>query len=987
MSLKPSHLFAKGQKYHDFELTKAVEIPELNCFLRELTHTPTGAQVMHISNDDPENVFCLSFQTLPDSSNGVAHILEHTVLCGSKKFPVKDPFFAMTRRSLNTFMNALTGSDFTCYPAASQVPKDFYNLLDVYLDAVFHPNLKELSFLQEGHRYEFAVPDDPESPLEHKGIVFNEMKGSLASPNSRLSEAMNEALFPKITYGYNSGGDPKVIPKLTYQELRAFHTEYYQPSRCLFFFYGNMPLEEHLDFITQKTLKDAKKLNPVAPVPPQPRFSKPHFLSLNYPVGPEEDLSDKSIVSFGWLTCHILDQQDLLALSVLELILMDTDASPLKLALLKSGLCKQATIYTDAEISEVPIVMVLRGCRAEDADKLEEVLRSTLQEVIQKGIPLEMVENVMHQLEFHRSEIGGNHTPYGLSLFMRSALLKQHGGAAENGLMIHSLFDQLHRRNLEDPAYLTGLLRKYFLDNKHFVRLILNPDQELASKELAEEREELDRVKKELNSAEVKQILHKTVELAEYQKQNDDQDVDVLPKISLTDVPKSSKRYPLQQETCGDLGVFHHNVFTNKIVYADLIFDLPNLSQDELPLLRLLSALMTQMGSGNRSYEETLEYIQAYTGGVSAFPVLYLKAEDYRQYSSSFSIRGKALYRNAHKLFPLLKEIATTVDLTDKDRLKEIIHKHYVSLESGLIQSAMRYATNLAASGLDAASAISSYWYGLNYYLFIKNLANDLDNQLDGLITKLMDLQRRLGAFHHPHLLITCDSGKYDELKAHGFFGLQELPKGTFTPWKGNYPSLDIVSQGRIISSPVAFTGHVLPTITYVHPDAPALSIAASLIDNLVLHPRIREQGGAYGSGAVSSTSSGNFYFYSYRDPNIFNTLNIFREAVQSILAGDFDEDDLEESKLEAVQNLDAPVAPGSRGEVAYIWMREGKTPEIRQANRNKLLSVTKEQVIEAVRKHIVPNIEKGITVVFAGKELLEKENALMEKPLPLESI
>ncbi|MBA2727468.1 MAG: insulinase family protein, partial [Parachlamydiaceae bacterium] len=361
-----------GYRYKDFVVTSSVEIHELQCHLYELVHLPTSAQIMYIANDDPENLFCLSFQTLPDNSDGVAHILEHTVLCGSKKFPVKDPFFGMTRRSLNTFMNALTGADFTCYPAASQIPKDFYNLLDVYLDAVFHPNLNLFSFLQEGHRLEFAQPDDPSSPLEFKGVVYNEMKGAMASATSRLHEILNEALFPDITYGYNSGGEPTEIPSLTYEKLKEFHKKFYHPSRCLFFFYGNFPLEDHLDFIDQHTLQHTVKFLPLPQLPLQPRFTIPKIIEAKYPIAPDEDTEYKTLIGFSWLTCHILNQKELLALSILEALLLDTDASPLKKSLLKSGLCKQVSSYMDTDLSEIPFTIILRGCDAESAPIIKE---------------------------------------------------------------------------------------------------------------------------------------------------------------------------------------------------------------------------------------------------------------------------------------------------------------------------------------------------------------------------------------------------------------------------------------------------------------------------------------------------------------------------------------------------------------------------------------------------------------------------------------
>jgi len=394
MKTQEQELTKHGDTYRNFRLTYLKEIPEIRCTLRELVHEPTGAHVLHLANDDPENLFCLSFRTTPTSSNGVAHILEHTVLCGSEKYPIKDPFFAMTRRSLNTFMNAMTGADFTCYPAASQVPKDFYNLLEVYLDAVFAPKIEELSFKQEGCRLEFAKPEDPTTPLEYKGIVYNEMKGVLASPSARLDDILSEALCPDLTYGFNSGGDPKVIPQLTYEEFKTFYDTYYHPTRCLFYFYGNLPLTDHLDFIADKTLDKAKGAEPLPPIPRQPRYTQPIKRSGTYPAGPDVDDSDKAYVTLGWLTCHILDLDEVLALEVIDSALMDTDASPLRLALLKSGLCKQAGSSLEDEISEVPFTITLRGCEASNADAIEKFILDELKRIAKEGIPekLELIK-------------------------------------------------------------------------------------------------------------------------------------------------------------------------------------------------------------------------------------------------------------------------------------------------------------------------------------------------------------------------------------------------------------------------------------------------------------------------------------------------------------------------------------------------------------------------------------------------------------------
>ena len=988
--ISKTHLFSVGQSYLDFQVTKSQDIPELQCKLIELTHLPTNALVMHLSNQDPENLFCLSFQTLPDKSDGVAHILEHTVLCGSKKFPVKDPFFAMTRRSLNTFMNALTGSDFTCYPASTQVPKDFYNLLDVYLDAVFHPNLKQLSFLQEGHRLEFADPEDPNSPLEHKGVVFNEMKGVLSNPGARLSEMLHAALFPDITYGVNSGGSPPAIANLSYEELVNFHKTYYHPSRCLFFFYGNMPLQHHLDFISENALKGVEKIAPLPPIPFQKRFQKPLKIETRYPISEDEDKRDKSFISFGWLTANILQQQEILALDILQIVLMSTDASPLKKALLKSGLCKMASSHMDTDIHEIPWTITLGGSNPENADACEELIYATLISLVKEGIPLDLVENAMHQHEFHRSEIRADGVPFGLSLFMRSALLKQHKTLPEEGLKIHSLFDEIHRLSLEDVNYFGKLIKKHLLDNPHFVRIVMAPDKELASIEFKQEKEALEKIQKTLSDSEKKALVEQAKTLALFQQQQEHENIDVLPKVTLDDVPKSARHLILEKEKVGVLEVFHHPVFTNKIVYADLIWDLPYIQEADLPTLRLFTDLLTQMGAGGRSYSDNLEYIQANTGSIGAHLTFNVQAKDSNSIAPTINIKGKALHSKSKNLFQLLKDFSETVDFTDKSRLLEILHKQFTALESSLIGNAQRYAINLSASGLNVTGKLSNAWYGLDYFYFIKKLVQK-PTQIDELIHKLKYLQQEVLCSENPHLVLTCENSFYQELKDHSFYGLHQLETKARAAWKNDYHLRPVPSLGKIIPATVAFIGKVLPTVSYAHPEAPSLCIASSLFDNITLHRLIREQGGAYGGGSSSNSLGGTFYFHSYRDPNLIKSLEAFEEAVRVIGKGQFTLRDLEEAKLEMIQGMDDPIKPGARGDYAYLWLREGRTFEARQKFRDSILNLSSEDVVKAVRAHIIPNMPKSATVVFAGKELLEKENAYLQSqklpPLIVEAI
>lgn len=986
MTSKPSTLNTPGQKHGAFEVTRAIEIPELDCFLRELVHIPTKAKILHIANDDPENVFCLSFQTLPDSSNGVAHILEHTVLCGSKKYPIKDPFFAMQRRSLNTFMNAFTGADFTCYPAASQVEKDFYNLLDVYLDAVFHPNLNELSFLQEGHRLEFETSSDSTTPLEFKGIVFNEMKGALSSPGSRMSEIINNALFPDITYGVNSGGDPKDIPKLTYAQLKQFHETYYHPSRCLFYFYGDMPLEKHLDFIAEHTLENSNSLPPLPPIPLQPRFKQGTRLEKTYPVSKDED--DKTMITFAWLTCSIREQRELLALTILEIILLDTDASPLKKALLKSGLCKQVSAHMESDNNEVPMFITLLGCNPDSGDKLETLIFETLRSVVKEGISKDLFESAMHQLEFHRSEILGSQMPFGIHLFLRAGLLMQHGADPAEALMIHTLFEELREKTEKNPRYLSDLIQQYYLDNTHFVRVVLNPDTQLAAQELADEKIALGLLKQHLTPEQTEEIIAKTKQLEEFQQAQEEEDTDILPKVTLEDVPRKARDYPLHIEKVGNLTVYHHACFTNEIAYADLVFQLPAIPEEDLSLIRLLAIILPQMGCAGRSYSENLEFIQAHLGSIAASLTFNIQSDNHLHFKPAFNLRSKALHRKAEHMFRLMHEMTHAVDFSDLSRLREVITKHFSGLQTGLTQSAMKYATNLSASGLDVSSRLANDWYGLNYYHYVENLVGHIDQALADKLKHYADL---LMGLEDPHLVLSCDASMYAEFKAKHFFGLADIATKSYQPFIPSYKVTSIENQGRTIATPVAFTSQVFKTVSYQHPDSPALLVAGHLFDNLTLHTAIREKGGAYGGGSSASNLAGTFSFYAYRDPNVSSTLRAFEESIQRVVEGDFDDEDLEEALLEIIQGFDSPVSPGSRADIAYGWLCENKPLEVRQAYRDRLLAMTKEKVIAAVKKHIVEQVKTGTVVVFADKDLLQRENKLLEeagkRPLQILSV
>ncbi len=983
MKLTQEKFSKVGDKYHDFKIVTSEYIEELQCVLRQIEHMPSGATIVHVAADDSENVFCIALRTLPSNSNGVAHILEHTVLCGSEKYPVKDPFFSMNRRSLNTYMNALTGPDFTCYPAASQVPKDFYNLLEVYLDAVFHPELKELSFLQEGHRLELSKLDDITSPIMFKGIVFNEMKGSLSSPMSRLWDSVMEGIFPDILYSHNFGGQPLDIPSLTYQGLKDFHKEFYQESRAIFYFYGNLPIEGHLDFLEKNTLKDAPKLPSLASNPMQPLFKKPTTNICGYPVAKHEETHNRTYITLSWLTCPLKEQLDVLALQIIDTVLMGTDAAPLKIELLKSGLCQNAMSVLEDELSQVPYCLIVEGTEEDQLEPIKDLVLKTLKEIASKPLDPNLIEGALHQLEFSRTEINSDYGPFGLSLILKMVPLKNVGANLENSLRIHSLFEHL-RDKLKDTNYLPSFIKKYLINNPHFIATVLGPDKNLIQEEAKEEKALLSKIEEKLDKPQREQIASKAKELKAFQEEVEHQDLEVLPKVTLLDVSKEPRQLNLQKEKLANANAHFHPCFTNGIVYQDLSFKLPSTSFEDLPYVKLFTYLISQLGSHNRDYATNLNLIQSYTGGIACFLDSYISIEDPNNFHPQLIIKGKALARNYSHLIDLMHDMISSPLFDDKERLKELISQLFIEMDHDLKQSSLRYAVNLSCSSFYGHSYISYYWSGLGYYYLIKKLATNLDQEIPKLVQKLQHLKDQLLHAHNYDVITTCNENLYPTIKA-PLEKLCSIDPKPYQEWQSDFKPHNVESQARISSSPVFFTSMALKTTKFTEPANAHLSVASRLLDNTYLHRVIREQGGAYGGGSSNKMSSSKFCFYAYRDPNLATTLEAFKAASTNVQDGNFSPRELEEAKLGIIQKLDHPISPEYQGLTAYSWQKEGKDWEVRKQLRSRILGTSKEEIQEAVNKHLVSQMDNAVTVTFGSKDAIEKENQkLKEKKLPL---
>lgn len=977
----------EGDCSHGFIVQHIESIDEINVQITHLVHQDHGAQIFHIAADDKENLFGLCFKTYPTDDTGVAHILEHTVLCGSKKFPVHDPFFSMLRRSCNTFMNAFTSKLWTGYVAASQIEKDFYNILSVYLDAVFAPLLTAHSFMQEGHRIEFSDPENMGSPLEFKGIVFNEMKGVFSNPSSIAWRSLIQHLYPMTPYGCDSGGIPEDITHLTHQQLQEFHKKFYDKRRCDYFFYGDIPIETHLAFLsTHLFTKKEEKLEPIPPVDKIQRFTSAKTFQEFYPSTDEK--KDLTYFSLGYVTCGIEEEEDALTLILLDTILMDTDASLLKKKILSSKLCSDLYSMYDTDAREIPYILYCIGLKGDSKD-LENTILKSLEEIKNEGISPSWIESALHQLEFSKLEITGSYGPYGLDLMQKTLIPFQQGGSLSDGLKIHSLIDTL-RKKLSHPSFLPDFIDRMFLKNTHRVSLVLIPDPTFGSKEQEKERLSLKAIAKSL-SPEEKIDLSKSIKAFEKaQIDVENESIDCLPTLQISDIPKHVPYYPISKIMEGSSTVYHHHVFTNSIYYVDLVFDIPQIPEEDLPYLKLFSSIIPELGTKECSWEDNMQRIQEYFGSLSSTLALNVQKDHINTCYPTLSISSKFLTRNRKESFKILKDTILNIDIEDVERIKDLIYQIGSSLESGVNKRALEYALKQSSSHISPWNHLGNLWYGAPYYRFIKALEKDLNKQIFSIIEKFQSFKKSLFHFNNAHIVISCDDKDFKQLQKDHFYDLMSLSEASssFSPWI-ELPTPPVAkNKGFIISSSIAHNALAISTVTVTSELSPALKIATYLLENIYIHKWVREKGGAYGSGVKYNILTGVLHLYSSRDPHIHVTIDAFIEACSKLADREISDRELTEAVLSYIQDVDSPVPVSCRATVTYFQEKVGLSKEVRQTFRDAILSITKEDIKRAVKEAILPSLKSQATQVSCSNQSkLEEANKSLLHPLVLETI
>jgi hypothetical protein len=978
-----------GECKSGFTIQRIAALGIIDGFFYELTHERTGAHYIHISRPDKENVFGVAFKTVPQDSTGVAHILEHTALCGSARFPVRDPFFSMLKRSLSTFMNAFTASDWTMYPFATQNRKDFKNLMDVYLDAAFFPNIDELSFKQEGHRIEFdgSATGQSSDDLVYKGVVYNEMKGAMSSPDQVMVRSLLNALYPDTTYRFNSGGEPADIPRLTHQQLVEFHRRHYHPSNAFFYTYGDMPLVEQLAFIDEAVLRRFDRIDPGTDVPSQPRWSAPRQVVYPYPLAESEDPQKKFQTCVAWLTTDIRDTFDVLVLTLLEQILLGNSASPLRKTLIESGIGSALSDGTglDTDNRDIFFACGLKDVRENDAEKVETLIFSCMNDLVKNGIDVELIESAIHQMEFHRREITSTPFPYGLKLLMSLASTWFHGGDPERILRFDEDMARI-RRSVSKGKFFEDKLKILFLDNPHRVRFVLTPDQQMARRDARREAAELAAISDGLPTSEKEKIRSDTEALAA--RQASVEDVSVLPTLAREDIPPDVSRVrPTNMDIDVDADCYVQS--TSGIFYHVSAAGIGHLDEDLVPYLPFFCHVLTKMGTRKRDYVAMARRIDRYTGGIGFSVQARTHFGEKGACLPMIHLGGKCLDRNRTALFDIVGELLGEGDFSDLTRLKTLLREYRAAMEAMVVQNGHHLAISLASRAFSPAAALNETFSGIHQLRTIKQLSEHLgENDLTDLAQKLSRI--RESAFKAGNMKTALIGNEISVVSAAQSFNewLSGLGRGDGSH---GFDSSEIkltpgiIREGWHTGTAVSFVAQTFKTVRMGHDDAPVLAVIAKMLRSLYLHREIREKGGAYGGFAAYNAESGIFAMASYRDPHIVATLGAFQGANDYIRSGDFTDEDIKEAVLQVCADIDKPDPPGPAARKAFFRSLVALTDARRLKFKQAVLDLSRQQVIAAADKYFTLSSGKRAVVVISGEDRLKEANPLLgDQPLSL---
>jgi Zn-dependent M16 (insulinase) family peptidase len=953
-----------------FTLVKEQQIHEINSLVQLYEHKRTGARLLSVINDDENKVFSINFRTTPKDSTGVAHILEHSVLNGSEKYPVKEPFVELLKGSLATFVNAFTFPDKTCYPVASQNEKDFYNLIDVYMDAVLHPLISEQTLMQEGWHYEI---NDPSEPLTYKGVVFNEMKGAYSSPDNYLAKVIIESLFPKHTYGVDSGGDPAEITNLTYENFRAFWETYYHPSNSFIFFYGNDDPDKRLKLM-EGYLKSFKKKKVKSVVPLAKPFKKPKKVEYSYSASEGEDLDKKHFLTVNWKLPDASDPVQALSFRILAHAIIGTPASPLKKALTDSGLGEDlAGLGLESDLREMIFSTGLKGTKARNAKKIETLIFDSLQKLVNEGIDPDTIAASINTLEFAMRENNTGGFPRGIALMLRSLTTWLYDDDAFKLLAFEAPLADIKNHLANDSRYFEKMIQTHLLDNVHRTVIRLKPDTELAQRLEAEEKSRLDAARETMSEADIRRHIENTEKLKERQETPDNPEaLETLPVLDLKDLDKKARTLPIEVIQVQDSKVLYHDIFTNGIVYLDLAFDLRAMPTELLPLTEVFARALFEVGTETEDYVKLSQRIGKSTGGIYGSSVS-LTTQTSREALGMLMVRGKSTMHQANEMLSILRDILLTVKFDNKERLKQIVLEEKAGLESGLAPAGHRFANTRLRAQFGGAGWVNDQTKGIGYLFALRELATEIDKKWANVLKKLETMREALINSKTLTVNVTVDAANWKNFQPHLENFIFAMPVKDIQLANFNVQP-DLKKEGLAIPAQVNYVAKGANLYEHGYEFDGSSQVIIGYLGMTHLWEKIRVQGGAYGAFAQFDDSTGVFTYLSYRDPNIADTIKNYDSAasfLKGLDASRLSDNELKKAIISAIGDLDSYQLPDAKGYTSMMRYFTGRTDEMRQKLRDEVLSTNGEDFL-AFGEVLEKVVNSDAVVVLGAQPALE---------------
>lgn len=938
--------------YHGFKLLEQKHIDEINSTASLFEHEKSGARLFYLQNEDDNKVFSISFRTPPEDSTGLPHILEHSVLCGSRKFPSKEPFVELIKGSLNTFLNAMTFSDKTMYPVASRNNKDFRNLMDVYLDAVLYPNIYKTPeiLMQEGWHYEL---DDKDSELTYKGVVYNEMKGAFSSPESILMRKVQESLFPDTPYGFESGGDPEVIPDLTQEQFLSFHKKYYHPSNSYIFLYGDMDILEQLSFIDSEYLKDFDRIQIESEIPYQKPFNEVRKVVLDYPISENEKEEDKAFLSLNFIVGDATNNELYYAFDILEHLLLETPAAPLKKALIDANLGKDVFGSFDNSVLQPTFSVVVKNSSESKIEEFKKVVFDTLKGLVEKGIDKKLVESSINIKEFQLRESEFDGYPKGLVYGIKCMDSWLYG---ENPVLHLEYEEALAKvKTALTSNYFEKLIEQYLLNNTHSSLVVVNPKKGLGEQKAEELKKKLADYKASLSEAELNKIIDNTAKLKVRQETPDSQaTLEKIPLLSLEDIDPKSEELPLEEKSIKGLKTLVHPIFTSGIAYVNMYFDSTVVPQDKLPYISLLSSVLGKIGTEKYGYEELSNIININTGGIRFSGEAFAECGSSEIFYPKFSVRAKALVKKLPDLMEIIGEILSSTVYEDKKRIKEILQEMKSRMEMRMLQRGHTVAAKRASSYFSPIAKYEETLIGLSFYKFIADLDNNFDARFNEIVESFKLLSKLIFNKENVLLSFTGDEKDYRDFEQ-SFTALYDR-LGDQKPEQNKYSfEAKALNEGLMTSSKVQYVAKAFNFRDLGYSYTGTLQVLKTIVGFDYLWNRVRVQGGAY--GAFSNFQwGGNTVFTSYRDPNLSETLVAYDKAADFVQNFDADTREMTKYIIGTISEVDSPLSPAMKGIVSDEYYIRNIKHEAVQKERNEILSTNK----EAIRK-LAPVIAEGM--------------------------